>query len=55
MITDVWRKQQITIKQQNAVKIANSDPKIAKTRGFSIDINCCGSSTSFEVMKFEYL
>ena len=48
-------KQQITIKQQNAVKIANSDLKIAKTRGFSIDINCCGSSTSFEVMKFEYL
>ena len=46
---NAWRKRQITIKQQNAVRIANSDPKIAKTRGFPIDISCCGSSTSTEV------
>ena len=46
---DAWRKQQITIKQQNAVRIANSDPKFAKTRGFPIDISCCGSSTSTDV------
>ena len=50
---DAWRKQQITIKQQNAVRIANSDPKIAKTRGFTIDIRCCGSSTSTEVNTHE--
>ena len=24
-------------------RIANSDPKIAKTRGFPIDLSCCGS------------
>ena len=39
----------MNIKQQNAVRIANSDPKIAKTRGFPIDLSCCGSSTSTEV------
>ena len=31
------------------MRIANSDPKIAKTRGFPIDLGCCGSSTSTEV------
>ena len=46
---DAWRKQQITIKQQNAVKTANSDPKIAKTTGFPIDISSCKSSSSTEV------
>ena len=40
----------MNIKQQNSVRIANSDPKIAKTRGFSIDLSCCGSSTSTEVI-----
>ena len=51
---DAGRKRQINIKQQNAVRSANSDPKIAKTRGFPIDLSCCGSSTSTEVNCYYY-
>ena len=35
-------KATIIIKRQNTITIANPDSKIVKTRGFLIDISCCG-------------
>ena len=44
------QKKQITIKQQNAIKIANPNLKIVKTRCFPTNTSCCRSSTSSEVI-----
>ena len=41
----------MTIKQQTSVPISNPEPKMLKTKGFPIvDISCCGSSTSIEII-----